>query len=66
MIEQLKKILVGGADEALKLQSESTNHSFVMKGKGDAFREVLLVIDQLENKEDGSEDSPAEKAEVKK
>ncbi len=64
MIEQLKKLLEDGVAEALRQQSESTNQSFIMKGKGDAFREVLLVIDQLE-KADGSDSTPTEEKEAK-
>lgn len=48
MIEQLKKILEEGITTALREQAEHTNKSFVMSGKGEAFREVLLVIEKIE------------------
>lgn len=62
MIDRLKKILESGISEAIKGQAESVNQSFVMKGKGDAFREVLLVITELEKKEDGKDTADAKEA----
>ena len=69
MVEQLKEILSKGIERALTEQVESTNKSFVMQGKGDAFKEVLQVIEALEQqeKESGSKDStPAKKEEAEK
>lgn len=65
MIKRLKDILTQGISDALKQQSESINHSFIMKGKGDAFREVLLVIDQLEKHHDSEDSASGEEKEAK-
>ena len=61
MIEQLKKVLEEGVKTALQSQAEHTNQSFILQGKGAAFKEVLAVIQVLEK--NNGEDITAEKKE---
>jgi hypothetical protein len=60
MIEQLKKILERGVTDATKAQADSINKSYAMQGKGEAFREVLLVINELEKSDEGKDTTPKE------
>lgn len=54
MLDELKKILTDGVQQATEQQAEHLNNSYVMQGKSAAFREVLYVIGALELK--GKED----------
>ena len=47
-MENLKKALEEAIAGAVKEQSDSTNKSFVMLGKAQAFREVLASLEQME------------------
>lgn len=62
MLEKLKEILERGIIDATKAQADNINKSYAMQGKGDAYREVLLVIDQLEKADEGKDPASEEEA----
>lgn len=65
MIDKLKEILEKGIEDVNKAQVEYTNQAYVMEGKRLGFGEVLQVIKQLEEQEDGKDNSTKKKGKAK-